>query len=324
MSLLPIPVTLSEVPERATGESNRTQPEDPEASNTSSASPTTLPPEPVLPPADDAPLPRRIPNLGHALLFVSFTALLLFLFQLAVFALGKSPVARHAGAIAVEHPKLQIAILAATYLTTLVAAWLVFPLIWQRSFLEGIRWHWVIARRQAGKLVALGLLVGFMMQIVTYFAAPPKTMPIDQFFLTPADTWLMALFGTLLAPAFEEICFRGFLVPAFAIAYDWLSLPRIPDARARWQATTTLSPDSFIFSAILTSVIFAWMHAAQYAYQWVALLALFSISLLLTFVRIKTGSVAASTLVHASYNLFDFLLLFIATGGYRHLDRLTH
>jgi hypothetical protein len=34
--------------------------------------------------------------------------------------------------------------------------------------------------------------------------------------------------------------------------------------------------------------------------------------------------VAASTIVHATYNFFDFLLLFVATGGYRHLDRLTH
>ena len=80
------------------------------------------------PASDLAPPPRRIPNLGHALLFVSFTVLMLFLFQVIFFALGKSPIARHAGAIAVEHPKLQIAILAATYLTTLTAAWLSFPL----------------------------------------------------------------------------------------------------------------------------------------------------------------------------------------------------
>jgi membrane protease YdiL (CAAX protease family) len=278
----------------------------------------------LLPENDPAAPPRRIPNLGHALLFAGFTALTLFLFKLVLFALGESPVARQAGAVAVPHPKLQIAILAATYLTTLTAAWLFFPLAWQRSFLNGVRWQWAIARRQAAKLIALGLLVGFMMQIVTSLVAPPKTMPIDQFFLTPADAWLMALFGTLVAPAFEEICFRGFLVPAFAIAYDWLSLPRTPEARAHWQTTTTLSPDSLIFSAVLTSVIFAWMHADQYAHQWAALLALFSISLVLTFVRIKTGSVAASTLVHASYNFFDFLLLCIATGGYRHLDRLTH
>jgi membrane protease YdiL (CAAX protease family) len=318
MSLFPNPVILSEAPERAAGEPNGAQSKDPEASNTTSAFHTTLPTEP------DAPAPpRRIPNLGHALLFVSLTALTLFLFQVLFFALGKSPIAHHAGAVAVLHPRLQIAILAATYLTTLAASWLFFPLIWQRPFLDGVRWSWATAHRQAGKLIALGFVLGFMMQIVTYFVAPPKAMPIDQFFLTPADAWLMTLFGTLLAPAFEEICFRGFLLPAFAIAYDWLSLPRTPDARARWQATTTLSPDSFIFSAILTSAIFAWMHAAQYASQWAALLALFSISLVLTFVRIKTGSVAASTIVHASYNLFDFLLLCIATGGYRHLDRLT-
>jgi len=35
---------------------------------------------------------------------------------------------------------------------------------------------------------------------------------------------LITLFGTLVAPMFEEIAFRGFLLPAFAIAYDWLSL----------------------------------------------------------------------------------------------------
>jgi hypothetical protein len=40
-------------------------------------------------------------------------------------------------------------------------------------------------------------------------------------------------------------------------------------------------------------------------------------------VRIKTRSVASSTLVHACYNLSVFMTLFIATGGYRHLERLS-
>jgi hypothetical protein len=66
-------------------------------------------PPPAENPAEDSPAlsPRRIPNLGHALLFVSFAALLLFLFQLIFFALGKSPVANHAGAVAIQHPKLR-------------------------------------------------------------------------------------------------------------------------------------------------------------------------------------------------------------------------
>jgi len=46
------------------------------------------------------------------------------------------------------------------------------------------------------------------------------------------------------------------------------------------------------------------------------------ISLLLTLVRVKTGSVAASVLVHGAYNGFVFLVVIIQTGGYRHLERM--
>jgi len=163
-----------------------------------------------------------------------------------------------------------------------------------------------------------------MMQVVTYFVTPPKSMPMDEFFLSAATAWAITLFGTALAPAFEEICFRGFLVPAFAIAYDWLSLPRTNEARERWRTTTTLTPAALIFSALLSSLLFVWIHGAQYAYYWASLLALFCISLLLTFVRVKTQSVAASAIVHAAYNSFVFLVGIIATCGYRHLDRLTN
>lgn len=267
---------------------------------------------------------RRIPNLGHALLFITFAGLLLFLFQAILLVIGKSPSALHTGTIAVQHPKLQIAALAATYLLTLLAAWLFYPLAWRRSFLDGLRWNWTIARPQAVKLIALGFLLGAMMQVVTYFITPPKTLPIDAFFLTQSNAWLITLFGTIVAPVFEEICFRGFLVPAFATSYDWLSLPRTENARRRWQTSTTLTPLALIFSAILTSIFFALMHAQQVAHLWGALIGLFSISLVLTFVRVKTQSVAASTMVHGAYNLFVFLIVLIATGGYRHLDRMAH
>jgi uncharacterized protein len=40
-------------------------------------------------------------------------------------------------------------------------------------------------------------------------------------------------------------------------------------------------------------------------------------------VRVKTQSVAASTIVHGAYNGFVFVTLLFATGGYRHLDRMT-
>lgn len=271
---------------------------------------------------DEIPL-RRIPHLGHALVFVGFTGLLLILLEAVLAALGHTPGAVRGGVATVLHPKLQLAMLATTYVTTLVAAWGFYPQVWQRGFLDGIEWRWATARQQAGRLIALGLLLGMIMQVVTYFITPPKSLPVDDFFRTQMDAWLITLFGTILAPAFEEICFRGFLLPAFAIAYDWLRLPRTEQARAHWQTTTTLTPAGVIFSAVLTSAIFALMHEQQVAHLWAALLVLFSISLVLTTVRVKTKSVAASVLVHGAYNGFVFLSVLFATGGYRHLERMT-
>ena len=265
---------------------------------------------------------RRIPNLGHALVFVGFTGLLLIVLELVLVSLGRAPGAVHGGVTTLLHPKMQIALLATTYLTSLLAAWFFYPLLWHRSFLDGIEWRWATARSLASRLIALGLVLGMMVQIATNFITPPKTRPVDAFFQTQADAWLITLFGTILAPLFEEVCFRGFLVPAIAIAYDWLTLPRTPEARERWQTTTTLTPAALVFSALLTSVLFALMHATQVAHLWAALLVLFTISLVLTWVRVKTGSVAASVLVHGAYNFFVFLMVMIATGGYRHLERM--
>ena len=271
---------------------------------------------------DGAPA-RRIPNLGHALLFAGFTGVLLVFFELVLAALGWLPGTVQGGATKVLHPKMQLALLATTYLTTLLAAWFFYPHLWRRGFLDGIQWRWPAARGQAARLLGLGLLLGVAVQFVTNFITPPKTVPVDDFLRTQADAWLITLFGTVMAPLFEEICFRGFLLPAFAIAYDWLSLPRTEEARARWQSTTTLSPASLIFSAVLTSLLFALLHASQVAHLWAALLVLFAISLLLTFVRVKTQSVAASVLVHGAYNGFVFLAVMVQTGGYRHLERMT-
>jgi hypothetical protein len=248
--------------------------------------------------------------------------MVLLLLELAVYAVGKSPVVSQAGAVDVLRPKVQVGIEAAAYAITLLAAWLFYPIAWQRPLLEGLSWNWAAARAQAGKLAGLGLLLGAVMQVVNRFIIPPKTIPIDEFFATASDAWLVTFFGVVVAPIFEEICFRGFLLPAFAIAYDWLSMPRTDEARTRWRTTTALTPGAYVFSAVFTSVLFALIHAQQVSHLWTALLVLFSVSLLLTYVRVKTRSVAASAMVHSAYNAFVFLTVLIATGGYRHLDRM--
>ena len=277
------------------------------------------------PPPSDARgpgVPARIPHIGHAILFLSLALLLLIIAQLSLLGLAHPVADPHKTAAAANHPKLIVAAEAISYTFTLIAAWLFFPLLWQRAFGDGIQWDFAAAKRNAWKLIPIGLVAGFAVQAISSLIPVPKSIPMDDFFRTSSDVWLVTVFGTTLAPMMEEIAFRGFLLPAFAIAYDWLSLPRTPAAREHWQQTTGLTTAAIIFSAILSSIFFALLHGEQLAHAWVALFVLFCVSLVLTVVRVRTHSVACSTLVHASYNASVFLTMFIATGGYRHLERI--
>ncbi len=288
------------------------------------ADPTPEPPSLDETSAPPPPMQRRVPNFGHALLLFAFAALSLFVFELAIIIIGGPPITTIGGHITVVHPKLQLLAEAGTYGATLLAAWLVFPLLWHRSFSNGLSWHSSVARDQFIKLAPLGLLLGIVSGVVSSLLSSSKPPPVEQFFASASDAWLITLFGVVVAPIFEEICFRGFLVPAFAIAYDWISLPRTDAGHYFWQTTTTLSVPAYVFSAIISSLLFAALHAKQIANAPGALVVLFSVSLVLTWVRVKTKSVAASALVHSSYNAFIFLVTIIQTGGYRHLDRMTH
>lgn len=285
-----------------------------------------LVPQGPIPTPDDY-TPRRIPHLGHALAFVANTGVVLVVVQGVFLALTPSAHHPHTSAHAVSavlDPKLLLASMAIAYIITLIEAWTFFPLLWHRSFAEGIRWDFAMAKRNAYRLIPLGLVLGWTVQAISSLIPMPKSIPMDRFFHSASDVWLVTAFGTLLAPLFEEICFRGFLLPAFAIAYDWLSLPKQPYAHEVWRTTVTYSRAGWIFSGILTSIFFALVHAEQLDRAWVALFVLFCVSLVLTWVRIKTQSVACSAMVHACYNLSVFISLFIATGGYRHLERIAH
>ena len=270
----------------------------------------TPPPEP----------PVRIPHLGHALVFLAIAGLSLLLTQL-IFMGVSHPIATRSIAIS---PKLLVGSEALSYVATLALSWFIFPLLWKRPFATGIQANPDAARRNAIRLIPIGLVLSFAVQAISSLMTMPKNIPMDDFFRTRSDIWLITAFGTLLAPLFEEILFRGFLLPAFAIAYDWLSLPRTPAAYDQWHSNNNITTPAFVFSAVLTSILFAALHGQQTAFAWPVLLLLFCVSLVLCFVRLRLRSVMASTLIHVSYNATIFLTAFIVTGGYRHLDKLTH
>ena len=96
----------------------------------------------------------------------------------------------------------------------------------------------------------------------------------------------------------EELFFRGFLYPVLARR---LGLP---------------------VAVFLTAFAFALLHGAQLMFAWGPVLVIFLVGMVLTMVRARTNSVAASVLIHTAYNGTIAVAMFLATNGFRHLEKL--
>jgi membrane protease YdiL (CAAX protease family) len=284
----------------------------------------SIPPEflytPELP-GPPPPPPRRIPNFGHTVLFFTIAIIVLLLTSVSVFALvmGFHLLGTETPEQLLREPRLLIPSMAVAYLIAGAIVWAIFTYLWQRTFLQGLHWNFAAVRRRWKPLLAGGIVLSLAVQFLSNFLPVPKTLPIDDFFRTSADVWLVALFGTFVAPLFEELAFRGFLLPSLASAWDWLQGQREDtgvDQDPHWSVA------ALVVSCTITSIAFALVHADQLAHAWAPLAVLFAVSLVLCGVRLWTQSLAASTLIHATYNGTIFTILFFVTGGFRHLDKI--
>lgn len=267
--------------------------------------------------------PARVPNFGHFVLFVMLAITMMFVAQAVVLAAAGSLRSADKIVAAVQNQRLQLIAMAIAYIGTLAISWPLFMRLWDRPFGAGLAWNGAAARGHAVRLILFGLTLGFVVQATESIMPMPKSIPMDDFFQNTATVWGLTVFGTLIAPVFEEIAFRGFLFPALAIGYDWLLLSRTPESLRSWNATEKITGTAMIFSGLLSSALFALIHAAQLGWTWTAVGMLLVVSLVLTWVRVRTRSVAASSMVHACYNLSVFVMLFVGTDGYRHLDKIT-
>ena len=275
---------------------------------------------------------RRIPHLGHALLFLILLVAALIAAETLVLGVSGAFKSTHATFAAMQDQRLQLTANMIGYVVALGFCWVTFPALWHRSFLEGIQWN---AAAVHPWLALGGVVLGFTAQAVTALLPVPKDVPMEELFRNPGLIWLLAFFGTLLAPLFEEIFFRGFLLPGIAIAVDYVSLPKAVDPMGQpdplaamgtldaWRKSDSFTTPALVTASILTSVCFGLIHAPQLGFTWPAVALLATVSMLLCYVRIRFRSVAASTLIHTCYNFSVFVTLFIATGGFKHLERAT-
>ena len=275
----------------------------------------------VLPPR---PAPRK-PHFGDFLIFllVAYGGLRSSALVIAV-ALHYRLFGVRTLAQAQEEIHYKIGSQAAWYVITLVFCIAVFPLIWRKSFFAGLQWRASAAARHAWRLLGAASAC-FVVALADEILIPgPANTPIDQTFHMPGAIWLLFGFGVTLAPLIEEITYRGFLLPALCTAYDW-TLEQITGSKAlqpRADGSLRWSMPAMIVASVISSIPFALMHGEQTLYSIGPFLLLVSISLLLCWIRLAVRSLAASVMVHSSYNLLLFSLMFLGTSGFRHLDKM--
>jgi membrane protease YdiL (CAAX protease family) len=188
---------------------------------------------------------------------------------------------------------------AAAYLVTLWAMATVARRRYRTSFGRGIAWQWPSAVWPryvlAGALLWLAVI-----GLSRILPNPKEPLPIEQAFQSTAAAYVLAIFGVTLGPLMEELFFRGMLYPALARRVGMTA------------------------SIVITALFFALLHASQLANSWSPLLIIFVVGVVLTVIRARSGSVAASFMVHAAYNSALFIAIYFSTGHFRHLEQLAH
>jgi membrane protease YdiL (CAAX protease family) len=163
-----------------------------------------------------------------------------------------------------------------------------------QSVFQVLRWNWPM---NPGNYLLAGFILEVCLLPFAYLLPMPKNLPLDEFFKTARDAYILSVFGIFFAPLFEELFFRGFLYPVLA---------------RRWGMGVSI---------VLTALFFASIHATQLKYSWGPVLVIFIVGLALTTVRAVKKSVAATVLMHMAYNGTIFVVTFFATDGFRHMER---
>jgi membrane protease YdiL (CAAX protease family) len=181
------------------------------------------------------------------------------------------------------------------YVATFLLTRMYITLRAETDFWEAVSWNFPDLF-DGMKLAFLGMALAISSQVAEHFMPIPKNLPIEEYFSVPGAAPLLLAFAVLVAPFMEELFFRGLFFPALRVKAGAIA------------------------AALFTSFLFALLHAGQLARAVGPLAVLFTVGLVLTGVRHRMKSLGASWLVHFCYNGTLFLMMTIATRGFRNMQ----
>ncbi len=151
--------------------------------------------------------------------------------------------------------------------------------------------NWKLSSGEIVPSLSLGLVLAIVVAVIgLLLRTPPADSTLLELMKDRASIIAVAFFATTLGPFFEELVFRGFLLPL---------LVRSVGAAA---------------GIILTALPFALLHGPQYHWSWQHMVLLSGVGCMFGWARYKTGSTGIPTVMHAGYNA-TFMAGFILSKG---------
>jgi membrane protease YdiL (CAAX protease family) len=161
------------------------------------------------------------------------------------------------------------------YLLSLGALYLLISYRYRKPFWSSLKW--TLRFRGAWMLAGPPLAIG-LVALGAVLRAPQVSSPLENLLSDRRVLVFTALFVVIFGPAWEELLFRGFLLPLLARSLGvWPGI-------------------------VVTAVPFALLHGAQSQWTWQNLTVIGVAGIVFGFVRSKTGSTIASAMVHSGYN----------------------
>ena len=169
------------------------------------------------------------------------------------------------------------------YLLLVGALYLLISVRYGRPFWRSLGWTFV----DPGAFICLvaGPPLSIALSVLgVVLRAPVTVSKVEEMITDRASLVIVVLFGSVLGPIFEELLFRGFLFPLLA-----RSLGAWP-------------------GIVLTAIPFALLHGPQDQWAWQPVVLIGMAGVVFGYARYKTGSTAASAVVHAGYNATLFVV----------------
>jgi membrane protease YdiL (CAAX protease family) len=147
---------------------------------------------------------------------------------------------------------------------------------------------WSLPVRGAWWCVLAGPLLAIAgSALAVLLRAPEMPDPIKDLMTDRVSRVIVMVFVVSLGPIYEELFFRGFLFPLLARTFGAIA------------------------GIFLTALPFALLHGSQYQWAWQQITLVGLAGSAFGFVRYKTGSTAAATILHSCFNLTQFLAYLI-------------